>query len=805
MATVCNRGYVVPKQSLNAQEKKKIIKDLTMVKESHYVQPQHFKIYQETKDEFILPVDYALNNLNCKYKIEYIRPEPIDVKDNIQLRPEQLECFDVCSKANRGIINLSTGSGKCLAYDTGIMMYSGIIKKVQDIVVGDTLMGDDSTPRKVVSLARGHEEMYEVEEYCGESYTVNKSHVLSLKNTIFCHKKNKIITYTWLCPYKYTVKSRSFRDNDNNHVIFINLIQKVIDIPISKYLKLTSTQKSYLRGYRPSSVKFEKGETLPLDPYLVGFLVVTFNLNGKYMQIRHHKVQHYLLHELRKYDMLLEFNSENKLYEIVPLNKSDPSQLIMNALELDEIPHAYKCSSKKNRLKLLAGILDAKGYKNIDGGYNLYIKHSVLYEDIDFVVRSLGFGIKTVGIQCKLIQGKMHKIPLLCNHLKQKKENNLRDVSSYNFQVHRKGYEAYYGFEITGNRRFLLKDFTVTHNTVVSLKLFAHFKTKTLVIVDKNELLNQWTREINRFVPSVRIGIIQGSKCDIQSKDIVLCMLQTLSKRNSIDLTSFGLCFVDEVHGTSTKVFSNALMKAQPQRIFGLTATMKRQDNLEIIYQHFIGKMVYSNIDSGKKQKTQIFIHKYHGISSKSVYLWNDPSKIAHSTILTNLAKDTSRTEFLFNLLRELTLDKTRHVLVVSDRTMLLKNLHKKLSNSGLFIGEIAQEERNLTMNEKQIILGTYQIAGVAFSCKRLNTLVFGTPRPNVTQAIGRIYRQEHKNVTPIIVDIVDEIPYLINQHFRRKKIYRKEIKEVVFKGNDPFKEEETLEFKECMILSDDE
>ena len=76
-----------------------------------------------------------------------------------------------------------TGTGKCEKIDTPIIMYDGTIKMVQDIEIGEYIMGDDSTPRKVLSLARGEDEMYEISQVKGDTYTVNSEHILSLKAT----------------------------------------------------------------------------------------------------------------------------------------------------------------------------------------------------------------------------------------------------------------------------------------------------------------------------------------------------------------------------------------------------------------------------------------------------------------------------------------------------------------------------------------------------------------------------------------------------------------------------------------------
>lgn len=72
--------------------------------------------------------------------------------------------------------------GKCFGKGTPILMYSGEVKAVEDIEVSDLLMGDDSTPRKVLSLARGQETMYWVHQNKAMSYRVNESHILALKH-----------------------------------------------------------------------------------------------------------------------------------------------------------------------------------------------------------------------------------------------------------------------------------------------------------------------------------------------------------------------------------------------------------------------------------------------------------------------------------------------------------------------------------------------------------------------------------------------------------------------------------------------
>ena len=72
------------------------------------------------------------------------------------------------------------GVGKCLARDTPIRMFNGSIKMVQDIIVGDQLLGDDGTVRNVLSVTSGTDMMYRITQKYGASYDVNSVHILSL-------------------------------------------------------------------------------------------------------------------------------------------------------------------------------------------------------------------------------------------------------------------------------------------------------------------------------------------------------------------------------------------------------------------------------------------------------------------------------------------------------------------------------------------------------------------------------------------------------------------------------------------------
>ena len=128
-----------------------------------------------------------------------------------------------------------------------------------------------------------------------------------------------------------------------------------------------------------------------------------------------------------------------------------------------------------------------------------------------------------------------------------------------------------------------------------SLYILSQIKKKTIVIVHKEFLMNQWIERIQQFLPTARIGKIQGPIVDVQDKDIVLCMLQSLISKDyeqSI-FNDFGLTIIDEVHHISSQTFSNALFKVVTKFMLGLSATMNRKDGTTIVFKMFLGEVIH--------------------------------------------------------------------------------------------------------------------------------------------------------------------------------------------------------------------
>ena len=119
-------------------------------------------------------VEDTLRCANLTYFITSVIPD-------FQLSWHHLEWGELVHNHKKLCINAARDHGKCEAVGTPVRMYDGTIKKVEDVVVGDLLMGIDSKPRRVVATRRGHDSlMYRIDQSRGDSYTVNSRHICTL-------------------------------------------------------------------------------------------------------------------------------------------------------------------------------------------------------------------------------------------------------------------------------------------------------------------------------------------------------------------------------------------------------------------------------------------------------------------------------------------------------------------------------------------------------------------------------------------------------------------------------------------------
>jgi len=315
--------------------------------------------------------------------------------------------------------------------------------------------------------------------------------------------------------------------------------------------------------------------------------------------------------------------------------------------------------------------------------------------------------------------------------------------------------------------------------TVMALYIICKLKVKTLIIVHKEFLLNQWKERIEQYIPNCSVGIIKQKKIEVDN-NIVIASLQSLCMKTYEDniFNGFGFVIIDECHHVGAQVFSKALFKVNFKYTLGLSATVNRKDGLTKVFKWFLGDILYKitkkeNIPCIVKQ---IVINDNNESYRKEYTIFNGKPNIAK--MITNICSYSSRTTEIVNQIKSILEKDDRKVLVLSDRKQHLHDIGVQFEEEkhGFYMG--GMKERDLEKSKtKQIILGTYNMISEGFDLPSLDTLVLASPKSDVEQSIGRIQRKhtltENDNI-PLVIDIVDNFSLFEKQANKRKVFYKK-------------------------------
>lgn len=498
-------------------------------------------------------------------------------------RPYQSEAVEsvyehLRTKDNNPCVVLPTG---CHAKDHPILMYDGTVRKVQDISVGDIIMGADSTPRHVLALARGREPMARITPIKGEPFVVNMNHILSLVSTnegkgdFTCYQKGGEITN--ITVREYLTKSKSWRH-----------LRKLYRVPVN----------------------FSIPKNLPIPPHILGLLLgdgIMTNAIGLT------SAEEELGDEFSRYaesigcSVRVTENDRNvpTYYAVVAKGAKNPLFEILHQLGLRGhcahnkfIPKEYLTASRSDRLQLLAGLLDSDGF--FDGHcLEITTQSRELAGDIVFLARSLGFMANCHEKYCACqtgaggwyyrvhISGDLSPIPCRRKrhvfHVRQQKKNVLRT----GFSVEILSEDDFYGFELDGDHLYVDGNFVVHHNTGKSLVLAQIAKDsvekwngRVLILAHVKELLEQNADKIRKLCPELKIGIYSaGLRSRDTTEQVIVAGIQSVYNK-ACELDAFDLVIVDEAHLISSegdgmyRTFLADMKVINPHvRVIGLTAT----------------------------------------------------------------------------------------------------------------------------------------------------------------------------------------------------------------------------------------
>lgn len=373
----------------------------------------------------------------------------------------------------------AAGSGKCLGRGTPVIMADGTLRPVEDVRVGDTLLGPDGGERRVQGVCNGRENLYRVTQNSADAYVVNESHVLSLKLS----DKSKGLTLS-------------------NGVV-VPKTSDVVNVNVKVYAESNKTAKTRLKGWKSNAVEFHREQVeLPLDPYWLGAWLGDGRSTGPSLCKPETKMSSWWVADAQaRGHTVVNTNPGEGLCPVWSIrgpegtpghaggNYYRAALQTLNLIKNKHIPEMYKYASVADRCKLLAGLIDSDGNVNC-GGYKFGTIDYKLAMDVRFIAQSVG--LKSTVITStkfhKVLQrehtmhyvsmcGEVSKLPCLDKPL----ENRAEDVRVLiqGIEVEPIGEGDYFGFQVDGDHLFMLGDFTVTHNSEMNMAMLSLFYYET--------------------------------------------------------------------------------------------------------------------------------------------------------------------------------------------------------------------------------------------------------------------------------------------------------------------------------------
>lgn len=509
----------------------------------------------------------------------------------MELRPYQNEAVaSVEAEFSRGVrstlIVLATG---CHAKGEKVLLADGTAIAVECVREGDTLLGADGKSRTVLALHRGARMCYEIRPVKGKPFVVTEDHVLSLVKT--------------------TARHDGFRCNQGG---------EIVDIVASAWASSSKTFKHRHKLYRSPLIEFPTMHVpLPVPPYILGVLLGD---GGMKAAINVTTAEPEVLAELNAYAAA---NGYTLRYDEAGLAKCWTFQThcqgrhgssLHNALKFlglrgtgsgeKFIPQCYRTASAHDRLELLAGLVDTDGYKSPNGGCDYVTKSRRLAEDIAFVCRSLGLAAyfhrcsKSIRSICFTgdywrvsISGDLSLIPTRVERRKFLKRRQKKSVLRTGFSMHPVGRREYFGFTVDGDNRYLLDDFTVTHNCGKTI-VFSHLAARevrrggrVLILAHRGELLTQAIDKL-RAATGIDAGLEKAEETSAVAWDempytVVVGSVQSMKSERRLArfaADEFSLIVIDECHHALTGTYRAVIDHFPNAKLLGVTATPDRGD-----------------------------------------------------------------------------------------------------------------------------------------------------------------------------------------------------------------------------------
>lgn len=509
----------------------------------------------------------------------------------MKLRPYQKEAvnavFKEWKKVNSTLLVSATG---CHGRGEKLLMADGTTKAVEYIRTGQHLLGVDGTCRTVLATTSGVAKLYKVIPTTGKPFIVNGEHKLTL--------------------IRVTKGGKPAKDKE------------IIDVSVTEWLTWNTAKKQKYQLFKCPGVDVfpetfnDNAAEHKITPYFLGVLLGENN-DGRSNALKivnpTEEVHKALLREERIYDTFMSIvgSGKDRTYSFSYAD-NDSFRKDLSCLGLlsqknkkgrktfvSLIPQEYLSAPKDVRLELLAGMLDSSGGRLHWNGYEFYTKSKRLSRDFMFLCQSLGFAVDIHAstkwgfdggkkpYQYRVeISGDCEMIPCRSKIYTAAKKQKKRDLFCTSFVIREHCYGEYFGFTVDKDNRYLLDDFTVTHNCGKTIMFSSVAKRivkdggKVLIVAHRGDLLEQAQDKLLKST-GLESELEQASHHASLDANVVVASVQTLSRKERLTQfpkDHFAAVIIDEAHHAVTDSYKNIIEYFSSAKLLGVTATPNRAD-----------------------------------------------------------------------------------------------------------------------------------------------------------------------------------------------------------------------------------
>lgn len=513
----------------------------------------------------------------------------------IELRPYQQAAVDAVLHEwdighNKTLLVLPTG---CHGIGEKVLLADGQTKRVEEIQSDDLLLGSDGNPRHILKIIRGTGRMYKIQPVKGKPFIVDENHMLTLKRT---NESSQ--------PQHPCQKHGG----------------EIVDVTVKEWLTWSKWKKHIHKLVRADALNFypTSNEACPIDPYFLGILLGDGNLNGSSISITtmDKEVVTVIQQQAERFKLKIRTEPAGKATTYILNSRKVHAHSLLNR-HLTElgiryktsgtkyVPNIYKTGAIDVRLQVIAGLLDSDGHLTYNG-YDFISKSQQLADDLAFMCRSVGLAAYVtpcqkgcgdfVGTYYRVsVSGNCNKIPMKVRHKIASPRKQKKNVLVTGFTVEALGEGDYIGFTVDGDNRYLLDDFTITHNcgkTICFAKIAesqVRVGNRVLILAHRGELLEQAADKIAKTT-GLKCAVEKAEQTALQSwYRITVGSVQTLMREKRLSQFSpdyYDTIIIDEAHHSISDSYQNVLNYFSNARVLGVTATPDRSDmqNLGQIY-----------------------------------------------------------------------------------------------------------------------------------------------------------------------------------------------------------------------------